>query len=187
MLQVIIDLTTLEKCGKFKSEEHLISVYNGKRGLHLVVLYLVFGRWRVPWSFRVWRGKDTCSPAQLALKLIKGLPKSLTKRFQVMILVDTANGWVDFLHGIRNLKYHAIAGVRCDRQLLDGRSVSDLCKRGQQVRLVGLRFPVSVSWYYLKRDNGKRRNSVCSIYKAISLRSTITWWGRRRWPPIGLV
>lgn len=37
-LQVIIDLTILEKCGKFKQFEHLISVYNGKRGLHLVVL-----------------------------------------------------------------------------------------------------------------------------------------------------
>jgi hypothetical protein len=36
---VIIDLTTLEKCGKFKEFERLISVYNGKRGLHLVVLY----------------------------------------------------------------------------------------------------------------------------------------------------
>ena len=67
-LQVIIDLSTLEKRGKFKSFEHLISVYNGKRGLHLVVLYLVVGRWRIPWSFRVWRGKDTPSPAQLGLK-----------------------------------------------------------------------------------------------------------------------
>ncbi len=38
MLQVIIDLTTLEKCGKFKPFEHLISVYNGKRGLHLALL-----------------------------------------------------------------------------------------------------------------------------------------------------
>ncbi len=69
MLQVIIDLTTLEKCGKFKPFEHLISVYNGKRGLHLVVLYLVVGWWRVPWNFRVWRGKGTPSPALLGLKL----------------------------------------------------------------------------------------------------------------------
>lgn len=63
-IQVIIDLTTLEKRGKFKEFEHLISVYNGKRGLHLVVLYLVVGRWRIPWSFRLWRGKGTPSPAQ---------------------------------------------------------------------------------------------------------------------------
>ena len=92
MLQVIIDLTTLEKRGKFKPFEHLISVYNGKRGLHLVVLYLVVGRWRVPWSFRVWRGKDTDSPAHLGLKLVRGLPKVLTKHFKVMILA---------LHSIR--------------------------------------------------------------------------------------
>ena len=27
------------------------------------------GRWRVPWSFRVWRGKGTTSPAELGFKL----------------------------------------------------------------------------------------------------------------------
>lgn len=118
-------------------------------------------------------------PHNAGLKLVKCLPKALTKHFQVMILVDTRRstpqlfkklpttcgdfGTVDFLHGVRKLKYHAIAGVRCDRQLIDGRSVSALYKRGQQVRLVGLKFPVSVSWCYLKRD-GKRRNSVCSVY-----------------------
>ncbi len=115
-LQVIIDLTTLEKRGKFQPFEHLIKVYNGKRGLHLVVLYLVVGRWRIPWSFLVWRGKNHPSPAQLGLKLVKRLPKALTKRFQVMILVDTAFGSVEFLQGVRRLKFHAIAGVRCDRQ-----------------------------------------------------------------------
>jgi hypothetical protein len=180
MLQVIIDLTTLEKYGKFKPFEHLISVYNGKRGLHLVVLYLVVGWWRVPWSFRVWRGKDTPSPAHLGLKLVKCLPQALTKRYQVMILVDTAFGTVDFLHGIRKLKYHAIAGVRCDRQLIDGRSVCDLHKRGQQVRLVGFKFPVFVSWYYLKRDNGQLEKRFVLSTKQLK-GSTITWWGRRRW------
>ena len=89
-LQVIVDLTTLEKCGKFKEFEHLISVYNGKRGLHIVVLYLVVGKWRIPWSFRIWRGKGTSSQAQLGLKLVKRLPKQLTKHFKVIILADTA-------------------------------------------------------------------------------------------------
>lgn len=180
MLQVIIDLTTLEKRGKFKAFEQLIRVFDGKRGLHLVVMYLVIGRWRIPWSFRVWRGKNTSSPARLALKLLKSLPKVLTKHFQVMILVDTAFGSVEFLHGVRKLKYHAIAGVRCDRKLQDGRSVADLCKRGQQVRLVGLKFPVSVSWYYLKRDNGKLEKRFVLSTKQLK-GSTITWWGRRRW------
>lgn len=120
VLQVIIDLTTLEKVGKFK---HLIRVYNGKRGLHIVMLFLVVGKWRVPWGFRVYRGKDTASPADLGLNLLCCLPKALTQRFQVLVLVDTAFGSIQFLKGVRKLKYHAIAGVRCDRKLQDGRSV----------------------------------------------------------------
>ncbi len=179
-LQVIIDLTTLEKCGKFKELEHLISVYNGKRGLHLVVLYLVVGRWRIPWSFRVWRGKDTTSPVLLALKLVKCLPKNLTKHFQVIILADTAFGSAEFLHEIRKLKYHAVTGVRHDRQLVDGRILSRLHKRGQQVRFVGLKFPVSVTWYYLKRDDDKLEKRFVLSTKPLKA-STISWWGKRRW------
>ena len=100
-LQVIIDLTTLDKRGKFKAFDNLISVYNGKRGLHIVVLYLVIGQWRIPWNFRVWRGKGTASPSQMALKIVGNLPKDLTKQFKVKILADTAFGTKDFINGIR--------------------------------------------------------------------------------------
>ena len=179
-LQVIIDLTTLEKRGKFKEFEHLISVYNGKRGLHLVVLYLVVGRWRIPWSFRVWRGKGTDSPAQLGLKLVQHLPKSFTSSFQVMILADTAFGSIEFLHGIRQIKYHAITGIPINRKLIDGRSLRHLHKQGQLVRLVGLKFPVTVSWYYLKRDHGKLEKRFVLSTKPLKA-STIKWWGKRRW------
>nr|WP_315789780.1 transposase [Fischerella sp. JS2] len=179
-LQVMIDLTTVEKFGKFKSFKNLISVYNGKRGLHLVVVYLVVGQWRVPWNFRVWRGKGTTSPAQLGLKLIKSLPKALTKHFKVMILADTAFGSIEFLHGLRKLKYHAVVGVRIDRKLLDGRILRHLHKRGQQVRFVGLKFPVTVSWYYLKRDDGKLEKRFILSTRPLKA-STINWWGKRRW------
>lgn len=179
-LQVIIDLTTLEKCGFFKEFEDLISVYNGKRGLHLVVLYLVVGQWRIPWSFRVWRGKGTTSPAQLGLKLVERLPKSLKLNFQVMILADTAFGSVEFLHGIRQLKYHAITGVAIDRKLIDGRVLRHLHKQGQQVRLVGLKFPVTVCWYYLKRDQGRLEKRFVLSTRSLKA-STIKWWGKRRW------
>ncbi|QIR39428.1 transposase [Tolypothrix sp. PCC 7910] len=179
-LQVIIDLTTLEKCGKFPQFKDLIRVYNGKRGLHLVVVYLVVGQWRVPWSFRVWRGKGTSSPAQLALKLVKCLPPELTQRFQVMILVDTAFGSVEFLHGVRKLKYHVIAGIARKRTLTSGYSVSQLHKRGQHLHLLGLKFPVYVSWYYFKRDDGKYEKRFVVSTKALKP-STISWWGKRRW------
>ena len=179
-LQVIIDLTTLEKFGKFKSFKNLITVYNGKRGLHLVVVYLVVGQWRVPWSFRVWRGKGTASPARLGLKLVKSVPSSLTKHFKVMILADTAFGSIEFLHGIRKLKYHAIVGVRINRKLVDGRILRHLHKPGALVWLVGLNFPVTVSWYYLKRDNGKLEKRFVLSTKPLKA-STINWWGKRRW------
>jgi hypothetical protein len=179
-LQVIIDLTTLEKCGKFQEFEHLISVYNGKRGLHLVVLYLVVGKWRIPWSFRVWRGKGTPSPAQLGLKLVQRLPKSLKVNFHVIILADTAFGSVEFIHGIRKLKYHAIVGVPVDRKLVDGRVLRHLHKQGQQVRLVGLNFPVTVAWYYLKRENGRLEKRFVLSTRPLKA-STIKWWGKRRW------
>jgi hypothetical protein len=178
-LQVIIDLTSLEKRGKFKAFDVLISVLDGKRGLHLVVLYLVVGQWRVPWSFRVYRGKGTPSPAQLGLRLVRRLPCVLKRRFQVMVLADTAFGSVEFLQGIRQLKYHAVVGVRRDRKLVDGRHVSSLYKRGQQVRLHGLPFVVSISWFYLKRDGKWEKRFVLST-RAMKA-STINWWGKRRW------
>lgn len=81
VLQVILDLTTLEKVGKFKEFKDLIRVYNGKRGLHVVMLYLVVGQWRVPWAIHVYRGKNTSTPAQLGLHLLRRLPKILIQQF----------------------------------------------------------------------------------------------------------
>ena len=179
-LQVILDLTTLEKVGKFKEFEHLIRVYNGKRGLHIVMLYLVVGQWRVPWAFQVYRGKDTSSPAQLGWRLLQRLPKILTQRFDVLVLADTAFGSNEFVSRVRKLKHHALVGIRCNRKLEDGRSVAQLHKRGIQVRLSGLKFPVHLSWYYFKREDGKWEKRYVLCTKALKA-STITWWGRRRW------
>lgn len=179
-LQVIIDLTTLEKVGKFKEFEHLIRVYNGKRGLHIVILYIVVGQWRAPWGFRVYRGKDTSSPAELALRLVKSLPKTLAAQFEVLVLADTAFGGNEFVTRVRQFKQHALVGIRCNRKLEDGRSVAQLHKRGQQVRLSGLKSSVHVSWYYFKREDGKWEKRYVLCTKALK-GSTITRWGRRRW------
>lgn len=66
----------------------------------------------------------------------------LSFHFQVMVLVDTGFGSVQFLQGVRKKKYHIIAGIACTRKLIDGRCVAQLHKRGQQLRLRGLKFPV---------------------------------------------
>jgi hypothetical protein len=52
---------------------------------------------------------------------VRRLPKTLTRRFQVMVLADTAFGSVEFLQGSRKLRNHAVVGVRRDRKLVDGR------------------------------------------------------------------
>ena len=178
-LQVIVDLTTLEKRGKFKAFASLLTVLHGKRGLHLVVLYLVVGHWRVPWSFRLYRGKGTRTPAQLALRLIGQLPKSLTRRYRVMVLADTGFGGIEFINGVCKLRHHLIVGVRCDRLLSDGRSVAALHKAGAQVRLKDLDKVVTIAWFYLKRDGRWQKRYVLST-RALKA-STIIWWGKRRW------
>ena len=48
-LQVMLDLTTLEKVGQFPHLQELVRVYHHKKGLHIVVMYLVIGDWRFPW------------------------------------------------------------------------------------------------------------------------------------------
>ncbi len=70
--------------------------------------------------------------------MVKSLPKKLTKHFkEVMVIVDTGFGSIQFIHGVRENKYHIIAGIACTHKLVDGRSVTQLHKRGQQLYLSG--------------------------------------------------
>lgn len=93
-LQAIVDLTTLEKTGEFA--ELPIHLLDGKKGLHLVVLYLVIGNFRVPWAWRVWQGEGTPSPSELALKLLHSLPLWLKKRFRIRVLADGVLAMISF-------------------------------------------------------------------------------------------
>lgn len=40
------------------------------------MLYIVVGQWRMPWGFRIYRGKDTLSPADLGFRLGFGLAQN---------------------------------------------------------------------------------------------------------------
>lgn len=168
-LRVLIDLTTLEKCGKFLHlstptdepavPDPWVRMLNGKRGLHLVVLYLVVGEWRVPWSFRIWRGKGHPSPVQLACKLLATVPQKLSQHRIVIVQADTEFGTVEFLQAVRKRSWRAVVGMRCNRKLSDGRTLKQLYRkgqRGQQVQISGVDQPLTVSWFWLKRSEGKR-------------------------------
>jgi hypothetical protein len=192
-LRIIVDLTTLAKCGKFlqlstptDEPEHpdpWVRMLNGKRGLHLVVLYLEVGEWRVPWSFRVWRGKGYPTPAQLAAKLLATVPRALSQGRTVIVQGDTEFGTVEFLLAVHKRAWRAVTGVRCNRKLVDGRNLQQLYRqgrRGQQVYLVGIAFPLTISWFWLKRSDGKRElRFVASTYPYSGV--YLVRLGRRRW------
>jgi Transposase DDE domain len=179
-LQVIIDLTTLEKRGKFKAFAQLIHILNGKRGLHIVVMYLVVGAWRVPWAFRPWRGKGTVPPAQLGLKLLRTLPKKLISRFRVLVLADTGFSSFEFVNGVEKLRdFQAIVGIPKNRLMANGKAIRTITKKGQQVQIQKFEKMVTVSWFYLERNGKLQKRFVIST--RVLKGSTITWWGRRRW------
>jgi hypothetical protein len=141
-LYVLIDLTTLPKTGKFPALSTVVAsptesdnlsdttdtgeldpwvrLLNGKRGLHLVMLYLVIGQWRVPWCFKIWRGKGHPSPNQLACKLLATVPQRLTRRFKtVLVLADTEFGTPKFTAAVRGRgrQWRAVVGIKGDRAL----------------------------------------------------------------------
>ncbi|MDX2213602.1 MAG: transposase [Oculatellaceae cyanobacterium bins.114] len=192
-IRILIDLTTLEKSGKFwhlstptvdsEQSDPWIRLLNGKRGLHLVVLYLVVGEWRVPWSFRVWRGKGYASPAQLGCRLLATVPKSLVKGRVVLVQADTEFGTVEFFKAVRRRAWRPVVGLRSNRTLHDGRCLKDLyrhAKRGLQVYLKGIGYPLTVSWFWLKRADGKRElRFVASTYPYSG--AYLVALGRKRW------
>ena len=192
-IRVLIDLTTLKKTGKFRhlsnptaapdSPNPWVRMLNGKRGLHLVVLYLVLGEWRVPWSFRIWRGKEQASPNQLACKLLATVPKSLVQGRTVIVQADTEFGTVDFLNAVRRRRWRAVVGMKNNRLLQDGRKLKDLpgnAKRGVQVYLKDIDYPLTVSWFWLKRaDNKRERRFVVSTHPYSGV--YLVRLGRKRW------
>lgn len=182
ILRAIVDLTPLQKSGQFEGLTGLVHVLNNKRGLQLVVLYLELDGWRVPWGFRLWRGKGSASPAMLALKVLRTLPKALTAHYEVMVLADSAFCGEEFLEGVRKLGHHAVVGVRRDRRLADGSRLLDGAagSRGGQVFLVGLEVPVYVAAYWLKKRDGSRERRFVLSTKALSPRHIVRW-GKRRW------
>ena len=67
--------------------------------------------------------------------------------FLIYVLGDTAFGTIQLLKKIRSdsFNHHGILGIPNTRTLTDGRKVSELKTRGQQVYLKGLNFPVFLS------------------------------------------
>lgn len=178
ILEIMVDLTTLEKTGAFPELE--IHQLKDKIGLHLVVLYVVIGLHRFPWSLAVWRGKGTHSPAKLALRLLACIPTWWLERFTVRVLADSGFDSDEFIDGVHNLGLHGVIGSRSDRLIGVDRHLCDLRCKGSEVQFKSCKTPVFASWFKLKRA----RKEFVWRYVISTRRAdgeTIRRWGRRRW------
>lgn len=176
-LLVVLDLVTLEKRGRFSALP--LSFFHSKWGLHLVVLYLVLGNLRLPWAYRVWRGKGERTLSLLALRLLASLPPWMRRAFRLRVAADAAFGTLPFLAGVRRLELEAVVGMRRNRRTREGLSLQELKGRGAQVYLRGLPFPVWATRYrYPLPGGGWEWRYVVASFPAAS--GTILVWGRRR-------
>ncbi len=155
-LKVSIDVTCVEKTGRFPGLGNWVNAMNGKTGLQLVMLYLELNRVRVPWNFRIWNGKGTASPGALALRMLSSLPPLLADRAQVVVLADAWFASSAFLEGVHARGYRAVVAIRADRLTDQDRPINRLKRKGTQVMLKGLAIPVWVSWFTLRHANGDR-------------------------------
>jgi hypothetical protein len=113
--------------------------------------------------------------------LLKTLPKTLTAHYEMRVLGDSAFGSIEMLKWVKKQpRTSGIFGLRSDRRLADARQVSQGLQRGQQVVLQGLNFPVTLSWYWLSRDDGCREKRFVISTKPLSA-VYITCLGRKRW------
>ena len=177
-LEIMLDLTTLEKTGAFPDLE--IHALKDKIGLHLIVLYIVIGNQRFPWSFLVWRGKGSTSPTQLGLKLLQRIPTSWSQCFNVRVLADSGFDSNAFIDGVNALGLHGVIGSKANRDVGDGQHLYNLRYQGSRVQFKSSSTPVFAAWFQLRQA----RDEMVWRY-VISTRAaegrTITRWGKRRW------
>ena len=84
----------------------------GVHGVHVVILFLCCGTFRLPWSFLIWRGKGQPSPAMLALKLLRGLPPEVRQgNRDIHVLADAAFSSNPCIQGVVELGFQGFIGI----------------------------------------------------------------------------
>lgn len=183
MLELIVDTTSIAKEGKFEGLEGWMHTLNSVRGVHIVLLYVCCGELRLPWSFAIWRGKGTPSPAELALRLVRQLPLEIRKQSkQVHLLADAGFGTENFIKGVVGLGLEATIGMRADRLTTEGKHLNELTMQEKRVQLKGLEgIDLWVYWVWLpakKAEERQKRYIVSTRWRSVQ---TACLTGRRRW------
>lgn len=182
-LELIVDLTSLRKEGRFEHLQGWVHRFNGVTGVHLVVLYLCCGQLRVPWSFAVWRGKGQLSPATLALRMLGRLPDSLRRRGTAAhVLADAGFSSKAFIQGVVALGLSAFIGIQGNRNTSLGRALRDIKRQGQCVFLEDLpKVPLWLYWVWLPTKQGDQKEQRFIVSTMWQTTGSIKRIGRRRW------
>ncbi|MBI5812381.1 MAG: transposase [Meiothermus silvanus] len=184
-LLVVLDLVTLGQprrgyLGKRGAFPLLpLSFFHGKWGLHLVVLYLVYGDFRIPWVYRLFRGKGEKGLSFLALSLLASLPLWMRRAFRIRVAADAAFGTAWFLFGVKRLGFEAVVGMRRNRRLRGGGTLQGLRRQGSRVYLWGLSFSVWAIRYRYPLPQGGWEWRYGVVPFPATPRTLLTW-GRRR-------
>ncbi len=159
-----IDLTCIEKTGK---QIPFARVFNRRYGIQLVVLHACVGGLSFPLGYRIYRGKGKATVTDLALELLAAFPASGWSS-RTVVLADAGFGSTEFIQGCQALGFkRLLVGMRCNRQLADGRQLTDLSERGEQVILHDLpTHPLWLSWCDVRREEGKKRFYVAATFSA---------------------
>ena len=181
IVYAVVDLTCLKKTGKYQNLGEFVRTYNGKQGVHVGLLYLSIGPFRLPWSFRVYRGKGTPTPTQLALKLLRQIPQAWRERFKIRVLADAGFGSTELIPGAQKLGFEVLMSICCDRTLADGQSVQAIAQRGQRTQLKDLDIPVTLSWFWRKHKETGQRDQHFVVATEVLSGAYIVRLGKRRW------
>ena len=159
-----VDLTCVEKTGK---QIPFARVFNRRYGIQLVVLHVCMEGLSFPLGYRVYRGRGKATVVDLALELLAAFPASGWSS-RTVVLADAGFGSSEFVQGCQALGFkRLLVGMRCNRQLADGRQLSQLKQRGEQVILHDLpEYPLWLSWCDVRREEGEKRFYVASTFPA---------------------
>ena len=159
-----LDLTCIEKTGK---QIPFARVFNRSYGIQLVVLHACVEGLSFPLGYRVYQGKGKATVVDLAFELLAAFPTSMWSS-RIVVLADAGFGSTEFVQGCQTPGFkQLLVGIRCNRQLADGRQLGELRGRGEQAALHDLPGqPLWLSWCDVKREEGKKRFYVAATFAA---------------------
>ncbi|MFC6801457.1 transposase [Deinococcus caeni] len=183
LIEIIVDTTSISKEGAFAELDGWIHTLNSVRGLHVVMLYVCCGDLRLPWGFKIWRGKGSPSPTDLALRLVRQLPSEVrTRTKHVHLLADAGFSSQAFMHGVRNLGLDFTIGMRADRRTTEGHRLKDITRQQCPVTLAGLPdLQLWLYWIWLPAKKGEKREQRFIVSSRQRTPQTARQTGRRRW------